>query len=306
LKVRSHPTHFYLNRSLKPLKGEIWKAIEGYEDLYEISNFGRVKALPKFREIVIPKRGTIRYWTKELIRKQSLARSLNTHLHEHTYCLTVSLYRDGNFLTYTVPRLVYAHFGKDVLTKDALVLHKDNDTLHNHIDNLYKAGHTQMHLIAYKRKRKESHFTELKPSIRKSYTRKAIEANKKPITQYTINGKRIKIYDSLIAASKETGVNDASISNAVAGRYLTAGGYVWFLGKGKPFIDTKKLKEKILSQHQHSCKRIRQYSAAGKLIAEFPSITMAAASVNGSARQLSDAVHGRSKTAYGFKWRLVC
>ena len=27
---------------------EIWKDIEGYEGLYQVSNLGRVKALPKY------------------------------------------------------------------------------------------------------------------------------------------------------------------------------------------------------------------------------------------------------------------
>lgn len=35
------------NRQLNDLEGEIWKPIKGYEGLYEISNMGRVKSLPR-------------------------------------------------------------------------------------------------------------------------------------------------------------------------------------------------------------------------------------------------------------------
>lgn len=41
------------------LKDEIWKDIEGYEGLYQISNFGRVKSLSRLR---INGKGS--YWTK--------------------------------------------------------------------------------------------------------------------------------------------------------------------------------------------------------------------------------------------------
>ena len=35
------------NLSLEDMEGEIWKDIEGYEGLYQVSNMGRIKSLEK-------------------------------------------------------------------------------------------------------------------------------------------------------------------------------------------------------------------------------------------------------------------
>ncbi len=299
--------HYYLNRSLEPIKGEVWKEVSDFEGLYEVSNFGRVKALEKYREVVIPKRGTITYWTKELILKQSVKKFLNTYLKQYSYFLTVSLFKGGWYTTYTVARLVYLHFGPGniKLTKDMPVLHKDNDSLHNHIKNLYPSSFGHMHEVIYGRQRKRSYFTGLNSKKRTAYTRKAAQANQKPVTQYTVSGKRIRCFHSIVAAARKTGVKKSSISSVIAGRYLTSGGYLWRIGKGKPVIDTGKIRKKINNFHNHKCKQVGQYSSDGKLLAEFPSIKIAAAVVNGSPRQLSDALNGRSKTAYGFVWKVV-
>lgn len=37
----SNPKHYYLNRNLEILKGEIWKDIKDFEGLYEVVNFHR-------------------------------------------------------------------------------------------------------------------------------------------------------------------------------------------------------------------------------------------------------------------------
>jgi len=49
------------------MEGEIWKEIEGYEGLYEVSNQGRVKSLTK--EWIAGK-GAIRYSTKKYTQRQ--------------------------------------------------------------------------------------------------------------------------------------------------------------------------------------------------------------------------------------------
>ena len=40
-------THYETNLSLDNMTGEVWKPVEGYEGLYEVSNKGRVKSLAK-------------------------------------------------------------------------------------------------------------------------------------------------------------------------------------------------------------------------------------------------------------------
>ena len=43
------------NRQLIDLEGELWLPIKGYEGLYEISNMGRVKSLPRITKTKIIK-----------------------------------------------------------------------------------------------------------------------------------------------------------------------------------------------------------------------------------------------------------
>lgn len=57
---------YYLNYDLKDITGELWLPIKGFEGLYEISNLGRVKSLPKRVNNSI----TSFHITKEKILKQ--------------------------------------------------------------------------------------------------------------------------------------------------------------------------------------------------------------------------------------------
>lgn len=97
---------------------EVWKDIEGYEGAYQISNFGRVKALAR------PIPGA--YKNREFIKK-------TTH---DTYGYSiVGLSINGKSNTYTVHRLVAKAF---VPNPNGLkeVNHKDENKDNNRADNL--------------------------------------------------------------------------------------------------------------------------------------------------------------------------
>ena len=49
----------------------------------------------------------------------------------------------------------------------------------------------------------------------------------KPIQQYTLDGQFVDRYNSVKIASKITGINYATITQAARGKYKQAGGYVW-------------------------------------------------------------------------------
>lgn len=56
---------YYLNLDVADIEGEVWLPIKGFEGIYEISNLGRVKSLPK--ELINPRRDRK---TSQKIRKQ--------------------------------------------------------------------------------------------------------------------------------------------------------------------------------------------------------------------------------------------
>lgn len=76
---------------------EIWKDIEGYEGLYQVSNLGRVKSLS--REVVRPTLG--KYTTLEIIRK--------SHYDKDGY-LTLSLSKGSKYKLFKIHRLVATAF----------------------------------------------------------------------------------------------------------------------------------------------------------------------------------------------------
>lgn len=65
-------------------------------------------------------------------------------------------------------------------------------------------------------------------SVKKSQVKaKASKRFTIPVVQLKMNGKRVRGYKSLCAASETTGVNVGSISKAVRGICYSAGGYRW-------------------------------------------------------------------------------
>lgn len=100
---------------------EIWKDIEGYEGLYQISNLGRIKSLER---IVITKRHKIP--VKETIRKQ------NTDTYGYNRVFLRNKNKNKNF---QVHRLVAIHFIDNSENKPQ-VNHIDGVKTNNRVDNL--------------------------------------------------------------------------------------------------------------------------------------------------------------------------
>lgn len=100
---------------------EIWEDIIGYEGLYQISNYGRVKSLYK-------------EWTccNNAIRKQD---EQIKKLHSANGYMKVSLYNNRKVKTYKISILVWEHFGdNDRMGK--VIDHIDGNKLNDRIDNL--------------------------------------------------------------------------------------------------------------------------------------------------------------------------
>lgn len=103
------------------MKNEIWKDVKGFEGLYQVSNYGRVKSLRRWVN-----RSNGGYWIPERIRSLGTVRG---------GYLFVPLYKDGEKFPRRINRLVAEAFlegyseGKDVH-------HIDGDKTNNRVDNL--------------------------------------------------------------------------------------------------------------------------------------------------------------------------
>ena len=116
------------------MTNEIWKDIEGYEGLYQVSTYGNIKSLPKVR-----RNGTGTYIQKERLLKPS-----NTS----TGYKKVELCKDGKRKGFKVHRLVAIAFIPNPDNKPE-VNHIDGNKINNNIDNLEWVTSSEKTIHAY-------------------------------------------------------------------------------------------------------------------------------------------------------------
>lgn len=103
---------------------ENWRDVPGYDGLYQVSNFGRIKVLS---QTVNAKNGSTRT-TPEVIMK--------VEINYNGYC-SIRLVRDGKRMRHRVHLLVWDAFGDGKRDgKHVVVDHIDNDKTNCHISNL--------------------------------------------------------------------------------------------------------------------------------------------------------------------------
>jgi hypothetical protein len=169
---------------------EIWKDIIGFEGVYQISNFGRVKSLPKYTY----SRGYPQ------LRKEKILKPCYTGKNR---CYATVRLNDGK--GYKIHRLVAQAF---IPNPDNLpcVNHKDENPKNNHVDNLewctnqynvkYSAKplsyeHKQKISLAHKGKKlSDEHINRLRESQIKRYEN--IEEHKKTSDSVTLWWKKRK------------------------------------------------------------------------------------------------------------------
>lgn len=109
-------------------KPEVWKDIEGYEGMYQISNFGRLKTLSRVSTFIQGGRTRSRL-LKERILKPCSGR--------HGY-IEVGLCKDGKVFYTRIHRLVALAFipneNPEIFN---VVCHRDDNPANNEVSNLY-------------------------------------------------------------------------------------------------------------------------------------------------------------------------
>ena len=172
---------------------EIWKDIDGYEGLYQVSNLGNVRSLNWGR------RGIIR----------------NLYLKKHNKgYLHVELANDGAKKAFTVHRLVAMAFIPNP-NNYGFVNHIDEDKTNNNAENLEWCAQSQnmKHTIGL---HPEKYRVIGKPYIRKE-----------KVVQMSKSGEVLKVWDSLVSIRHTHGWNEWSIGEVCRGKRKTAYGYIW-------------------------------------------------------------------------------
>ena len=185
---------------------EIWKDVPDFERLYEVSNFGRVRS----KDRVLPyisKKG--KHCTS--CRKGKL---LTAKVVDGKY-LQVVLCNNHTRKNMKVHRLVAMAFLPNP-NGYLEVNHKDENKLNNHVSNLEWCD----------RKYNANYGTVARRISDKMLNR---EDTSRPVCQYSLDGKLIRVYESTNEAQRCTGIDHAHISRCCYGkkRNKTVGGFIW-------------------------------------------------------------------------------
>ena len=180
---------------------EVWKPIKGYEGIYEVSSYGRVRSIDHDVMQVCSFTGKLtcfRYKGKMLTPKES-----------HGY-LRVMLWGEKPVMR-LIHRLVAQEF---IPNPDNLpqINHKDENKLNNHVDNLEWC--TGSYNTSY------NHLQD------RRYDNGA-GARKRPIEQLTLDGQHIVTFESVCEAVRQTGFSNSAITDVLRGRHKTSHGYRW-------------------------------------------------------------------------------
>lgn len=229
-KTISSPSIPASDTKLRNLRGEKWMDIPSYEDVYRVSNYGRVKSLERKTTIYYPSRGTyVERPIKERILKQKINKHYNKIPKDYHYECIVRLFDDYGEKMLLVHRLVFSVFKKRLSYNDdnLCVSHKDGNGLNNRLSNLVIGLKSDGLKRAYKNKRHISPFTLISKQEWKRISQKNAQSRWKPVLQLTLNGKTIRQFDSIKEASHITGIADSNIIEVLKKRTKQAGGYKW-------------------------------------------------------------------------------
>ena len=187
---------------------EIWKDVEGYEGLYQVSNLGNVKSIPR----VI--KSSLKHQNKVLRKGRLLKQSLN-----HNGYPQIVLKILGKCYCKRVHRLVAEVFIPNP-NNYPQINHIDGNKLNNKVSNLEWCTAKQNIIHAFK----EGLYKTPKKAFKKGQ-------NSVKVNQYTVNGNFIRTYNSITEASEQflrvSKRPHSSISSVVRGKSKTAFGYIW-------------------------------------------------------------------------------
>jgi len=207
----------HLGVLLFDMQEEIWKDVNGYEGLYEVSNIGRVRSLP--REVYVGGKTNI------CIRAGRVLKQGHAHGRHYKYLL-VCLCKDQQRSMKRVHRLVAEAF---IPNPDNLpmVNHKDENPSNNRVDNLewctakYNSNYgTAREKMKEARKKNNSNKRMLLTRIKNNTSKPP-----RGVAMIDDDGDIVKRYFSVSDAARDIGVHVSCVSRVCIGKRRHIHGY---------------------------------------------------------------------------------
>ena len=177
---------------------EEWRAVAGYEGLYEVSNLGRVRSLERY-----VRHNNRPYHIKGGILKNMEGKNYYyVHLHHH----------NGTSKKLKVHRLVACAFIPNPNNLPQ-VNHKNECKLDNRVANLEWVTAKQNCNYGTRNER-------MREALK-------IQPRCKQVEQLTLDYKHVNTYPSIKGAARLTGIDHTTISSCCHGKLNTSGGYRW-------------------------------------------------------------------------------
>lgn len=188
---------------LNDLPNERWRDVEGFEGLYQISDYGRVKSL-----------------SRRIDKTHNYKSRILKQVHDKNGYLKCTLSKNGKHTEVRVHQLVGKYF----------VPNPENKPIYDHINEV-------------ENNYCNNHYTNLKPATQSENIKRAYQCGRKPIIvnsksgkdnwqskkviQFDLNMNEIKEWDSIGLIEKTCGYSHGNIISCCKGRYKQAYGYVW-------------------------------------------------------------------------------
>lgn len=185
---------------------EIWKAIEGFEGLYEVSNIGNVRTLNYKR-------------TKNVSNLKQKTQDNRKR---------VILCKNGVPKTYLVHRLVANAFIPNP-EKKPCIDHIDGNPSNNNVENLRWCTQQEncSFPLAIKHKCEAMKGNNLGKHHSEETKKKIGYAKSKQVYQYTLDNVLVNIWCSAKEASVKLKLSQSAITNCCRGESSTSNGYIW-------------------------------------------------------------------------------
>ena len=253
--------------------GEIWKDITGFEGIYKVSNYGRVKRL---------KANTLRQGINYSHMEDHILKAITSN-NRNVYW-RVKLHYNGKKEDHRIHRLVAIAFIPNPMNLPE-INHKDENKLNPKSDNLEWCD-----------RKYNSSYGTMPERARKNFRRDIVC---RKVYQYDTDGNFIASYESQRTASRITGISKNTICEVCREKknYVTAGGFIWSFTKKKSDIARK------VERAKRACRKaITQRNIDGYFIKSFKSIREASLFTGISSASISQCLSGKTQKAGGYKW----